>query len=220
MGVLSTRGRRPWKGEAVLVTRRMLQRRPPALTGHLMDLETLPAVDLDTTLRCRPDLQWRLTRDDEQIHLEFHAKTIDLPAYVEDEIAFMTKADRFTGAEVPSDLDDEGRLFAHADSCGVDVLQRELRCGLGLQGLGRQGRELVEPDADEHLGQQGREALLQPDRAWMATGLPRQPGLQHPCDLLERLVLQQPGEQQVARLQQREVLLVLDVALRQQARGL
>ena len=39
-------------------------------------------------------------------------------------------------------------------------------------------------------------------------------------DLLERAVLQQPREQQVARLEQREVLLVLDVALRQQPGGL
>ena len=39
-------------------------------------------------------------------------------------------------------------------------------------------------------------------------------------DLLEGAVLQEPGEQQVARLEQREVLLVLDVALRQQPGGL
>ena len=43
-----------------------------------------------------------------------------------------------------------------------------------------------------------------------------QPLREHAGDLLERLVLHQPGEQQVARLEQREVLLVLDVALRQQ----
>ena len=49
---------------------------------------------------------------------------------------------------------------------------------------------------------------------------PASRSLEHPGDLLERAVLQQPGEQQVARLEQREVLLVLDVALRQQPRRL
>ena len=49
---------------------------------------------------------------------------------------------------------------------------------------------------------------------------PASRSLEHRGDLLERAVLQQPGEQQVAGLQQREVLLVLDVALRQQPGGL
>ena len=39
---------------------------------------------------------------------------------------------------------------------------------------------------------------------------------EHGGHLLEGAVLQQPGEQQVARLEQGEVLLVLDVAVRQQ----
>src|SRR5690606_33505083 len=39
-------------------------------------------------------------------------------------------------------------------------------------------------------------------------------------DVLVRAVLEQPGEQQVPRLQQREVLVVLDAARGQQARGL
>ena len=48
----------------------------------------------------------------------------------------------------------------------------------------------------------------------MPARLPRQPLLEHGGDLLERAVLQQPREEQVARLEQREVVLVLDVALR------
>ena len=64
------------------------------------------------------------------------------------------------------------------------------------------------------------EPLLQPDRARVPLRLPRQPLLEHGGDLLEGAVLQQPREEQVARLEQREVLLVLDVALRQQPGGL
>ena len=47
-------------------------------------------------------------------------------------------------------------------------------------------------------------------------GLGGHPGLQDAGDLLERPVLQQPREEQVAGLQQRQVLLVLDLAGRQQ----
>ncbi len=89
---------------------RTRQRRQPVLAGHLLDLEALPSVTLTTRLRRRPDLDWRLTKDDEEVHLEFHGKRIDLPEYVEDEIAYMSKADEFTGADIPGSLDDPGRL--------------------------------------------------------------------------------------------------------------
>jgi ribosomal protein L16 Arg81 hydroxylase len=92
------------------LARRASQRRHPALAGHLLDLAALPEVDLHTRLHLRPDVQWHLTRDDEQIHVEFHGKTIDLPEYVEDELAFVTKAAEFTGADIPGSLDDDGRL--------------------------------------------------------------------------------------------------------------
>ncbi|MDT7727584.1 MAG: bifunctional lysine-specific demethylase and histidyl-hydroxylase [Actinomycetota bacterium] len=89
---------------------RMLQRRPPALKGQLVDLEALSSVELTTVVRVRPELQWLVTVDDEELHLEFHGKTIDLPQYVEDELAFMVKADEFTGGDLPGSLDDAGRL--------------------------------------------------------------------------------------------------------------
>jgi hypothetical protein len=89
---------------------RMLQRRQPSLRGHLVDLEALPSVGLSTVVRLRPELQWLLTVDDEELHLEFHGKTIDLPQYVADEVAFMVKADEFAGTDLPGSLDDAGRL--------------------------------------------------------------------------------------------------------------
>ena len=69
-------------------------------------------------------------------------------------------------------------------------------------------------------GSRRGEPVLEPDGPRVSPGLPRQPGLEHAGHLLERAVLEQPGEQQVARLEQREVLLVLDVALREEPRGL
>ncbi len=112
------------------------------------------------------------------------------------------------------------RLLAHADRRGVDVVERQLQHGLRLQRAGGEAGELLEADADQHLGQQVGEPLLEPDRARVAPRLPRQPLLEDAGDLLVGLVLHQPGEEQVARLEQGEVLLVLDVALREQARRL
>ena len=57
-------------------------------------------------------------------------------------------------AAAPQPVDHQRGLLAHADPGGVDVLQRDLVHGLGLQRLGGQRGELVEADADEHLGQQ------------------------------------------------------------------
>ncbi|MEU4247993.1 cupin domain-containing protein [Amycolatopsis sp. NPDC026612] len=88
----------------------MLQRRQPTLEGHLLDLEALPSVDLSTPVRRRPQLQWLLHRKGDEIALEFHGKMINLPGYVEDEVAFMAKADEFAGAEIPGSLDEPGRL--------------------------------------------------------------------------------------------------------------
>ena len=92
--------------------------------------------------------------------------------------------------------------------------------GLGSIALAARLGELLEPDADQHLGQQGREALLHADLARVPRRLGGEPLLEHAGDQLERAVLHEPGEQQVAGLEQREVLLVLDVALGQQPRRL
>ena len=66
-------------------------------------------------------------------------------------------------------------------------------------------------------GSSAGEPLLEPDRARVPAATPPPAARSSTAgDLLERAVLQQPREEQVARLEQREVLLVLDVALRQQ----
>ena len=79
--------------------------------------------------------------------------------------------------------------------------------------------DLGEPlgvDAQHHLRQQVLVPVLQRHRARIAA---QRGGLQlgeHLRDVLERPVLQQPGEQQVADLQQRQVLIVVDLPRRQQ----
>ena len=72
------------------------------------------------------------------------------------------------------------------------------------------------PEAEQHLGQQPGQLRLQGHRPGVPAGLVGHPAGEDRGDLLVRAVLQQPGEEQVARLEQREVLLVLDLAAGQQ----
>ena len=75
-------------------------------------------------------------------------------------------------------------------------------------------------DAEHHLGQQLLVAVLQRHRPRVAAQRRCLELGEHLRDMLERPVLQQPGEQQVADLQQRQVLLVVHLTGGQQPRGL
>ena len=89
--------------------------------------------------------------------------------------------------------------------------------GRGVNAVAAICGERLGVDAEHHLGQQFGEPLLQRHRPRIAA---QRRGLElgeHLRDVLERPVLQQPGEQQVAHLEQREVLLV--VAPRRPAAG-
>jgi hypothetical protein len=81
-------------------------------------------------------------------------------------------------------------------------------------------REAVRVDAEHHLGQQVLVALLERHRSRIAAQRRRLELGEHLRDVLVRPVLEQPREQQVAHLEQREVLLVVYLAGGQQPRGL
>ena len=107
-------------------------------------------------------------------------------------------------------------LLAHADRRRVQVVQADGRRHLGRHRPGGDHGQLLGRDAHDQLGQQRGELRLE-------AGLARRhpPGRGHPLgegvrDVLEGAVLQQPGEEQVAGLDQGEVLLVLRARLRQQ----
>ena len=105
-------------------------------------------------------------------------------------------------------------LFLDADGGAVKVGEADLGgCGfLGLErGLGQAG-ELLRGVPPEQLRQQRREVALQRDLPRIPAGLKLEGGPHHARHLLERLVLQQPGEEQVAGFEQRDVFLVLHFA--------
>lgn len=83
----------------------------PVLDGHLLDLEAEPFVDLGTLLRRRPEVQWRLSSDDEAVLLYFHGKKLRMPNHVEPDLRFIGETDKpFTGSSLPGILDEQGRL--------------------------------------------------------------------------------------------------------------
>ena len=84
----------------------------PNLRHHLTDLDLLDEIDLGTRVRRRPDLRFALTIEDGVAGLDFHGKTIRLPADVAEELRYVASGapDGFTGISIPGDLDDDGRL--------------------------------------------------------------------------------------------------------------
>lgn len=85
---------------------------PPALRHHLTDLEDLAKVGVDTRVRRRHDLRWNMAVTDQVVCLDFHNKTVQLPAHVVDEVRYVAESNGkgFTGASIPGDLDEPGRI--------------------------------------------------------------------------------------------------------------
>lgn len=87
-----------------------LRGRQPSLGGHLLDLEAVPYLGLHTRLRCRKDTGVSVTSTDETICVVFHSKCVEFPAYVEEDIRFITEAKEFAPCELPGNLDPKSKL--------------------------------------------------------------------------------------------------------------
>jgi ribosomal protein L16 Arg81 hydroxylase len=82
----------------------------PSLRGHLPDIESLGAIDLETRVARRPGLAWLVKRDDTNISIEFNGKVIRLPARLAADVLFAAEATSFTGRDLPGSLDAPGRI--------------------------------------------------------------------------------------------------------------
>ncbi|CAM5778896.1 hypothetical protein CPER28S_00280 [Cellulomonas persica] len=122
---------------------------------------------------------------------------------------------------VPQPVDEDRGLLAHRDRWGVQVADVDAgRRRLRRERLGRQRGQLLGSDLHDELGQQRGQVGLERDGTREPASFGGPPVREVRRDLLVRAVLQQPGEQQVTRLQELEVLGVLDVRRRQQPGGL
>lgn len=83
----------------------------PSLRHHLTDLDGLDRTGLGTSVRPRPGLRFTLTVDQDAARLDFHGKSVLFPASVADEIRYLASGGDLTGAAIPGDLDEPGRLL-------------------------------------------------------------------------------------------------------------
>ncbi|MCP2343171.1 cupin domain-containing protein [Actinomadura rupiterrae] len=90
----------------------VVNHRTPDLHGHLLDLQRLDDVDLDTTVRRRSETQMMLTVDESIARLAFHGKTVELPVHVVPELRYIAETSQagFTARSIAGDLDVAGCL--------------------------------------------------------------------------------------------------------------
>jgi ribosomal protein L16 Arg81 hydroxylase len=81
----------------------------PLLRHHLVDLEALPRLEMDTPLRRRSGLRWTLNVLDSVVALHFHNKTVRFPVAVADEVRYVIEHSATTAGSIPGDLDEPGR---------------------------------------------------------------------------------------------------------------
>jgi hypothetical protein len=90
--------------------RALLDSSQPQLGGHLLDLEALHSLDLDTPVRPREAMSGTVTADNGAVYLRFHGKSIRMPGRIAPEVRFVADSAELTGREIPGQLDDRGRL--------------------------------------------------------------------------------------------------------------
>jgi hypothetical protein len=111
---------------------------------------------------------------------------------------------------------DEHGLLTDAHERCVDMISGHHGRRFRRERPGRERGELMRTQVEQHLGQQFGEPRLERHSPREHPGGGRHLPGEDPGDLLVGAVLQQPREQQVPGLEQREVFLVLDLARGQQ----
>jgi Cupin superfamily protein len=87
--------------------RKLVRTRRPVLGGQLTQLRALETLDVDTVVERRPTVLF----DFHGTTLSFEGKDVTFPDEAAEDLAFIAQAEEaFTPAELPGDLDDEGRL--------------------------------------------------------------------------------------------------------------
>jgi hypothetical protein len=86
---------------------KFVESRRPILDGHLQEVRELDSVTIDTPLERRPTV----IADLEGTTLSFEGKRLELPDQAREALEAVVESDwPLTAAELPGDLDDEGRL--------------------------------------------------------------------------------------------------------------
>ena len=87
--------------------RKLVRTRRPVLGGQLSQLRALESLDVDTVVERRATVLY----DFEGATLSFEGKDLTFPDEAAEDLAFVARSDEpFTPADLPGELDDEGRL--------------------------------------------------------------------------------------------------------------
>jgi len=84
--------------------------RPPLLQGYLDAPDTVQRTSLDTFVRRRAGLLFRVGDTKDGVTLRFHGKRIAFPAHARSAVRFVTTHERFRVRSIGDGLDDEGKL--------------------------------------------------------------------------------------------------------------
>ena len=151
------------------------------------------------------------------VQLEHGEKTRD------DDAGLHRPGDQFAktqAARRPQQGDDDRRLLADRDERRVQVVEPHVRDLFRGEGQQRDRGEVFFRQGPDELGHGPPVLLVEPHGAHVPAVFAAEAPLEPRRHLFERPVLQQPGEQQVARLEQGDRLGVDQLALRQQTRDL
>ena len=91
--------------------RRLVRTRRSILPDQMAQLRALERLELETPVERRPTVIAELGRPDGRAVLSFEGKRVEFPASVAEEVEFVADAEgEFRAADLPGDLDEEGRL--------------------------------------------------------------------------------------------------------------
>jgi ribosomal protein L16 Arg81 hydroxylase len=93
--------------EAALIARRAGE---TASIGRLSDFDLADFISDSTKLRRRLNVDYQLDHNDAHSKLYFHGKLVTFPAHIAPVLDFVASAEKFTPAELPGDLDHNGRM--------------------------------------------------------------------------------------------------------------
>lgn len=89
---------------------RFINTRRPISSERLFAAEELSALEYHTPVRRRPEVLFRLHTEAERVRLAFHGKQVELPAFAAASVAFCTRSEPFSAADLPHELDAPGKL--------------------------------------------------------------------------------------------------------------
>lgn len=92
------------------IAARFVASRRPLLDGALSQVGAAEAITLDSTVRRRTNIIFRLVRNGDRVTLSFYGKKVELPDYVEASLRYVTQAAQFRVCEIPGEIDDAARV--------------------------------------------------------------------------------------------------------------